>query len=693
MVLRSRFMLFAVTVASATFLAACDGGDSGSSNTTTSGTGTGAAAGTAGTAGSGGGTGGTGGTTMSTSTPTPTGCQNNSDCATDPAGPICNTDTGECVSCIPVADPKVDCGIGSWCNTNKFVCEVGCTGADDCPTPPGGAPLVCDLDTHKCVGCLDDSGCLPGSICVSQTCIPGCSGTQPCVPGETCCGQSCFDLATDENNCGACNNFCQGIPNAQVACIGGQCVQSSCNPNFADCNGKTSDGCETNIILDGNCVCTPGQTQPCYLGAPGTQGVGPCKAGVQTCKADGLGWGSCDGQVLPVQEICANNIDENCDGIMDNAADTDNDGWTTCEGDCNDSNALVNPGAFEVTYTLVDTDNNPNTPPVLTPGGNGVDDDCNPNTSDTTDPSACSTVTKLSGVSADDVAKAMDLCVVAAANPPKPQKTWGLLSASYKLASGADPGGELSDMQNFMAAVLQQYGYLNNNPAVPNNPPKKGPTMAGISSGHMRYTGQAGFASPNGGSSMGSASACPAAYLAAHGGTLPSSAGCSGNCNGGNTCNDSIMVRLQVRVPTNAKSMSYDFKFYSGEFPEWVCTTFNDYYLALLTTGAAGIPMDKNVSFDGLGNPVSVNNGFFDVCSPSGCFNCPKGTNELLGTGMEGSVGGGTSWLTTDAPVVAGETITLELMVFDVGDQAYDSHVLLDNFRWGLNATTVGTHE
>ncbi|MEZ4293437.1 MAG: choice-of-anchor L domain-containing protein [Polyangiaceae bacterium] len=679
-------------MAAATFLAACGDGSSGTSSDPGSGGPAGQGGSTGGTAGAGG-IAGDGGATTTTSTPTPTGCQTNDDCAMDPKGPICNTATGICVSCIPSANPIVDCGIGSWCNTNTYTCDPGCTGNEDCPTPPGGAPLTCDLDNHACVGCLDDAGCLPGTICVSQVCIPGCSPNQPCVAGQTCCGQSCFDLATDENNCGSCNNFCEPIANAQVACINGQCIKSSCNPNYADCNGDPADGCETNTIVDGQCVCTPGSTQSCYLGAPGTQGVGPCKAGTQTCAADGLSWGACNGQVLPQQEICANNIDENCDGILDNAADLDNDGWTTCEGDCNDANPLVNPGAFEVTYTLVDNDNNPNTPPVVMPGGNGVDDDCNPNTPDATEPAACSTVAKLSGVSAEDVAKAMDLCQTATANPPKPQKTWGLLSAAYKLASGADPGGQLTNFQNAQAAIMTQYGYLNGNPATPNNPPKKGPTMAGISSGRMRYTGQTGFASPNGGTGLAGPNACPGGYLAAHGGSLPSSQGCSGNCNGGNTCYDSIMVRLQVRVPTNAKSMSYDFKFYSGEFPEYVCTTFNDYYLALLTTGAAGIPMDKNVSFDGLGNPVSVNNGFFDVCSPTGCFNCPKGTTELLGTGMEGNVGGGTSWLTTDAPIVAGETITLELMVFDVGDTAFDSHVLLDNFRWGLNATTVGTHE
>lgn len=307
-------------------------------------------------------------------------------------------------------------------------------------------------------------------------------------------------------------------------------------------------------------MCIFGVTQPCYLGAPGTQGVGPCKAGSQTCAMDGLSWGACVGQVLPQPEVCANNIDENCDGLLDNAGDLDNDGWTACENDCDDTNALVNPGAFEVTYTLSDHDNNPNTPPVIVPGGNGVDDDCDPATPDTTDPADCSTAQKLSGVTAMDIAQAMDLCKNTTANPPKPQKKWGLLSADYRLGNGSAPGAtNLNNFQSYQAAVLAQYGYLNGNPAQKNNAPKKGPTMGGISSGNMRYTGLPNFVSPNGGVGYNSTSACPADYIAANGGSLPSSLGCNGgNCFGGSTCNDSIMVRLQVRVPTNAKSMSYD---------------------------------------------------------------------------------------------------------------------------------------
>src|SRR5262249_31723681 len=175
--------------------------------------------------------------------------------------------------------------------------------------------------------------------------------------------------------------------------------------------------------------------------------------------------------------------------------------------------------------------------------------------------------------------------------------------------------------------------------------PKKGATMAALSTGKMRDTNDTGYVSPQPGTGFGAMGQPPAAYLAAHGGSLPSSASCQGSCPAGSGANDSVNVRMNIRVPTNAKSFSYKFKFYSAEYAEWTCTDFNDFYLALIQTAATGIPADHNISFDAQSNPVSVNNAFFQVCQSSGCYTCPGGTGGLAGTGMGGGVGGGTKWL------------------------------------------------
>ncbi|MEZ4294266.1 MAG: choice-of-anchor L domain-containing protein [Polyangiaceae bacterium] len=738
-------VLAAVTVIAALSSSACVGNNSTSTTGNTGGTGATSAGGSTTTAGGGGTGGDTGGTGTTTSTTTQTGeCTTNTDCEGHPNGPICDPKKFVCVSCLYSPDPASDCGIGQYCNTFTGQCEAGCTGDVDCTQ---GVNLLCDTDTHACVGCLDDQSCPAGTICIGAICLPGCNDNKACVAGKSCCGESCFDLATDEQNCGACNSPCPQLPNTVTACLNGQCTTGECSPGYKDCNGQVEDGCETNTLVDGDCACDPGaddlpagcdenlngdncickaqpnnplcicytnpaspncakdnEKQTCYLGAPGTLGVGICKAGTRMCKDSGVGWGPCLGQTLPQPEVCGNGLDDNCDGTVDNPADADGDGWTTCEGDCNDGNKNVNPGAFEVTYALVDDDNNPNTPPVIVAGGNGVDDDCDPSTPDNVDVT-CSTDEKLTGLLADDLRKAIDLCQTTTPNPPKAQKKWGVLTSEFKLGSGATPSGvQLQNIQNKQAAVLKQFGWkaptppaINfcQSPQEPNNAPKKGATMAGISTGIMRYVGQPGFIANPGGptTDLASGNACPPAYIAANNNKLPSSSGCNGMCPTGTTCNDSVSLRLTIRVPSNALGFSYDFKFISSEFPEWVCQNFNDFFLALLTSGAQGLPADKNVSFDGLGNPLSVNNGFFDVCQPSGCFTCPKGTGELDCTGMENGKGGSTTWLTTDAPVVPGETVTLELMVFDVQDNFFDSHALIDNFRWTAANVVLGTHE
>src|SRR5262249_47334531 len=98
--------------------------------------------------------------------------------------------------------------------------------------------------------------------------------------------------------------------------------------------------------------CRAGDTRDCYDGAPGTDGVGPCHHGQQRCGTDGT-WGTCDGEVVPVAEICNDHLDNNCNGMIDEDLDMDGDGFTTCGGDCCDSTecshpAQVNPAAFEV---------------------------------------------------------------------------------------------------------------------------------------------------------------------------------------------------------------------------------------------------------------------------------------------------------------------------------------------------------
>lgn len=616
--------------------------------------GTAGASGAAGAAGSAGASGnaGSGGGTVD---PNPvTFCSAAGDCAANQTNKVCDPTVGKCVGCVPSSDT---CPKGQYCQPATKQCASGCSDAGDCAAP---TPL-CDTATNSCKACLLQTDCASGKICVKGSCTTGCDATKPCDnAAESCCDASCHDLKTDVNNCGKCGVVCADANNAKGTCKAGVCAVGSCAQGFADCNLDPSDGCEVNTALGGACVCKPGETKPCYTGPAGTEGKGACKGGVQQCAPSGLGFlPGCIGQVLPQPEQCGSQ-DLNCDGAAGNVPDVDGDGWTACQGDCCEDTTQcatpkdVNPGAIDVL-------------------GDGVDNDCSGAADNA--PAACSSSAKFAGVQPSDLAAAMELCQTATADP---KSKWGVISSAFKLANGNDPSAsQLNNMQNNQAAVLTHYGSSGN------NVPRKGPTMVGMSSGKMRDQTNPDYTSPS--TSYGSNSTPPAVYLAAHGNALPSSAGCSGSCPAGSGANDSVLLRLQLKSPTNAKSFSYDFRFFSYEYYVYQCTSYNDFYLALLTQGgeAGKIPADKNISFDSKNNPVSVNNGFFDVCTTKGCNACPNGTGDLSQTGMQqNNYGGATKWLTTTAPINAGEVITLDLTIFDVSDNILDSLVLVDNFQY-----------
>jgi len=345
--------------------------------------------------------------------------------------------------------------------------------------------------------------------------------------------------------------------------------------------------------------------------------------------------------------------DVNTEAALDPERDNDGDGYLFKE-DCNDGNPDVNPGAYDVP-------------------GDSVDNDCD-GTADNADD--CDTAAlALASTNAGDFAKALGLCRTTTAGATGKDKRWGVIKAELVAADGK---GKPDPVQH---GILKKWG-----PVLPRN----GKNLVVLSSGTARTPTDPGFQAPLMNSWEGPSEVAPPA------GWPKNSAGCPDPTD--KNVNDSVNLKLTIRVPTNAKAFLFNFDFYSAEYIAYVCSEFNDSFVAILDTKAPIDPkFNKNICFDGKGNPINVNSGFFEVCTPgtssSGkSFPRLKGMAELKGTGdwedFDPEQHGATSWLETKAPVVPGETITLQFMIWDTGDHILDSAILLDNFRWDATATT-----
>lgn len=384
---------------------------------------------------------------------------------------------------------------------------------------------------------------------------------------------------------------------------------------------------------------------------------------------DGDGFGACAGDcndtnpaINPMASEVANQLDDNCDGKVDNhivGADFDHDGYlygVNNQPDCNDDEPLVGPGAVE-------------------DPSNQVDDNCDGKVDEPT--AQCDST--LSGTAAADMAKAIGLCSA----PLSTTVTGDALSRKIR----AKFGDFWSPQAGGRMIMLSSGKAVDGIEAPTYNPQGLGYDF-GTTTTHPLY----------------SKPRCAAPVIAP-------------------PAKDLSELKISIKVPQNATSLSYQFAFFSAEYPEYICTKYNDRFIALLTSQALDVTKfpsaDQcmtgvgtptcNISYDDKGQPVTINNGFFAVCDSYNGLNnddkpvsntCTKPASQLAHTGYDlsdpsvaGHVGGGTGWLTTKAPVKPGETITLRFIVLDEGDGFYDSAVLIDNFKWSFDSVAAPTTE
>lgn len=264
---------------------------------------------------------------------------------------------------------------------------------------------------------------------------------------------------------------------------------------------------------------------------------------------------------------------------------------------------------------------------------------------------------KLGGLTAAELANAMGACAPS------------LTAAAFRLSDGSAPDqtalGQMSDSQSAILDAFGTGGML----------PTAGGAMAALSSGTAREPGQNGWVAPELGSTFHGPNAGPSEYLSAHGGAFQSFPACPSISL---DLYDSINLRLTFNVPPSATRLAFDWRLVVSDFPEWLCSPFTDFFLAIVTTGhSESLPADRNAAIDSLGRAPSVDSPDMVICD-----GCGGGSDALTGTGYGTTDAAATEWHTAFVPVVGSETLVIDFMVFDVADGTFDSLVLLDGLRW-----------
>ena len=214
----------------------------------------------------------------------------------------------ETADAAPKDEKPTKCyGEGSHCTNGKQCCSNTCTNRQ-CTAEVG----------TECAIAADCAGA--DSECQTRTCVDGICGVTYTPYGVPVSSQISGDCQT--NVCNGSGGVVTIADDSDDPASPNDCTSVSCSGGIPSTAYLPPDApCATNggLICDGSgqcVVCISGDTQSCYTGPAGTAGVGVCRAGTQTCRADGSGFDGCFGQVVPSLERC-NGLDDDCDNAVD----------------------------------------------------------------------------------------------------------------------------------------------------------------------------------------------------------------------------------------------------------------------------------------------------------------------------------------------------------------------------------------
>lgn len=165
---------------------------------------------------------------------------------------------------------------------------TGCApGFDECD---GNLATVCETKLNTVQHCGDcDAACsaphaasaCEGGTCVLSTCDQGYDNCD----GVTSNGCE-TDLASTISHCGRCGNVCR-VANGIPSCAGGECGKTTCDATHGDCDTSLANGCETDLHTLTDCG-------DCDAACSVTNGTPSCNTGSCAIASCTTGYDDCD---------------------------------------------------------------------------------------------------------------------------------------------------------------------------------------------------------------------------------------------------------------------------------------------------------------------------------------------------------------------------------------------------------------
>lgn len=219
----------------------------------------------------------------------------------------------ECGKACPAA-----AGYSAYCKDSACGQTLCAAGKGDCNGDPvDGCETTTTNDVDNCGGCGIKCQAVNANVaCVNSQCvITTCQGTYADCNKGTANGfkDGCeADTSVDTGNCGGCGKACN-IANGSAKCSSGSCEVNSCSGTFRDCDGDPKTGCEINIATNtkncGGCGAAGSDCSTKYANASSSCASSACTSPV--CSA---GYGDCSGGIADGCETNTSNDGANCGG-------------------------------------------------------------------------------------------------------------------------------------------------------------------------------------------------------------------------------------------------------------------------------------------------------------------------------------------------------------------------------------------